>query len=61
MNGNQLIKTWVPIQFINIPIDYPNLMFNIKIIFLKNEILIKLHETFQWLIIKYQGECATKK
>jgi hypothetical protein len=61
MNGNQLIKYWVPIQFINILIDYTNLMFDIKIIFFKNESLIKLHETFQWLMIKHQGEWATEK
>jgi hypothetical protein len=67
--GIQVINTWVPTQPICILVDYFNSMFDIKVIFLKNESpfcqlpheLIKLHEQFQWLVICDQNEWATKQ
>jgi hypothetical protein len=67
--GIQIINTWVPTQPIYILVDYLSLMFDIKVIFLKNESpfcqlpheLIKLHESFQWLMICDQNEWATKQ
>ncbi len=36
-NDIQLIRTWIPTQPICIFVNYSNLMFDIKIIILKNE------------------------